>query len=262
MSENPVLFDVNDGIATVRLNRPERLNAVTRPLMIGLADILRKLSEDDAVRVICLTGEGRGFCAGQDLSERDPRAHPDGFDLEALQIELFHPVVTLITSMPKPVLAKVNGVAAGAGASLALACDFVIAAESANFTQSFSKVGLSVDAGGGWHLTHALGPARAKAALMLAETISATEAHAMGLIYKAVPEDALDESADALLAQLARTPRMALASIKKSVAAASSGMDFEAYLKAEAAAQGAAGRHPDYAEGVLSFLEKRKPNYR
>ena len=261
MSDFPVLCDLDQGIATIRLNRPARLNALTRPLMVALADTLQKMAENDAVRVVCLTGEGRGFCAGQDLSERDPRAHPDGFDLEALQIELFHPVVTQITSMPKPVVAKVNGVAAGAGASIALACDFVVAAETAHFTQSFSKVGLSVDAGGGWHLTHALGPARARAALMLAETLDAGEAQALGLIYRAVPAEELDDAVDALLGKLSRTPRQALASIKTCVAAASSGQDFGEYLLSEAAAQGKAGRNPDYAEGVLSFLEKRKPDF-
>ncbi|RKF16820.1 2-(1,2-epoxy-1,2-dihydrophenyl)acetyl-CoA isomerase [Roseovarius spongiae] len=257
-----ILTEVKDGVGMVTLNRPARLNALTRDLMLDLARALDGLAADDAVRVVCLTGAGRAFCAGQDLTERDPRAHPDPFDLEALQVELFHPVLRLIATMQKPVVARVNGLAAGAGASLALACDIVIAAQGARFIQSFSKVGLSVDAGGGWALVRALGPARARALLMLGEALGADEAAAAGLIWRAAPDAALDAEIAALTARLLATPRGALRGIKRAVAAATEAEDFDAYLAAEAALQGEAGRDPDYAEGVLAFLEKRAPKFR
>ncbi|MEO9462489.1 MAG: enoyl-CoA hydratase-related protein [Marinomonas sp.] len=158
-------------------------------------------------------------------------------------------------------VASVNGVAAGAGSGLALACDIVIAADSAKFIQSFSKVGLSVDAGGGLALLRGLGAPRAKAALMLAESLAAKEAAALGLIWKCVSDDALSEETARLVAKLAATPRTALACIKQAIAAAATAPDLDDYLKQEAALQGVAGAHPDYSEGVLSFLEKRKPDF-
>ncbi|MCZ4353572.1 enoyl-CoA hydratase-related protein [Roseovarius aestuarii] len=258
-----VLTEVVTGVGTIRLNRPTRLNALTRNLMLSLARALEGFAEDDAVRVVCLTGVGRAFSAGQDLEERDPRVHAHPFDLEALQIELFHPVIRLITSMDKPVVARVNGLAAGAGASLALAADIVLAAQSAKFIQSFSKVGLSVDAGGGWQLVRALGTARARAVLMLGEALGAEEAAAAGLIWRSVPDLNLDDELAALTTRLCSTPRSSLRSIKKAVIAASdTAGSFESYLAIEAALQGEAGLDPNYAEGVLSFLEKRPPVYR
>lgn len=255
----PVLIRVADGVATLTLNRPDRLNAITRDLLLALRGAFETVATDDAVRVICLTGAGRGFCAGQDLGERDPRGRTEPFDVEAIQIELFHPIVRAIANTPKPVVASVNGVAAGAGASFALACDIVVAAQSAKFIQSFSRVGLSVDAGGGLALVNSLGLPRAKAALMLGEAIPADEAAAMGMIWKAVPDPALRDETAALCARLAATPRTALACIKQAMTAVATATDLDDYLKQEAALQGIAGSHPDYAEGVLSFLEKREP---
>ncbi len=258
----PILIDVTNGVGTLCLNRPTRLNALTRDMMEALARALADFAIDEAVRVVCLTGTGRAFSAGQDLDERDPRVHKHPFDLEALQIELFHPVIRLMTSMEKPVVARVNGLAAGAGASLALSADIVLAAQSAQFIQSFSKVGLSVDAGGGWHLVRSLGPARARAILMLGEALSADEAATAGLIWRAVRDQDLDAELLSLTARLRDTAPSSLRGIKKAVAGVTSTATFETYLAIEAALQGEAGRDPNYAEGILSFLEKRQPNFR
>ncbi|PSL18692.1 enoyl-CoA hydratase-related protein [Shimia abyssi] len=261
IAPDPVLMEVEDGIATITLNRPDRLNAITRDMIVLVRSLVDAAAGDDGVRVMLLTGAGRGFCAGQDLSERDPRGRQEPFDLEAIQKELYHPILNAITSTPKPVVARVNGVAAGAGSGLALACDIVIAGQSAKFIQSFAKVGLSVDAGGGMALYRGLGLPRAKAALMLAETLTADEAAQLGLIWKSVPDVALDAEANALAGRLAATPRHALASIKAAMSAAATAPGLAHYLDQEATLQGIAGSHPDYAEGVLSFLEKRKPDF-
>lgn len=262
MAEDLVKMTTEAGIGTISLNRPAQLNALTRDMMSDLRRALARYAEDPEIRVIRLTGAGRGFCAGQDLSERDPRGRTDPFDLEALQIELFHPVIRLMTTMEKPIVAQVNGLAAGAGVSLALAADIVVATQSARFILSFSKVGLSVDAGGGWALVRALGPARARAALMLGATIPADEAAATGLIHESAPDDTAEARVDAILDRLRATPRTALASIKRAVAAVGEAPDLDSYLGMEARFQGEAGRDPDYAEGVLSFLEKRAPRFR
>lgn len=261
MADDLVCVETSGACATLTLNRPGRLNALTRDLMLELRAALEQVAGDDAIRAVCLTGAGRGFCAGQDLSERDPRGRDTPFDLEAIQKELFHPVVTLIQDMPKPVLAQVNGIAAGAGVGLALAADIVIAGASARFTQSFVKVGLSVDAGGGLALVEALGVPRAKAALMLGETLDAAQAAAIGLIWKQVPDEALADTAQQTLEQLAAAPSTAMQSIKAAVTAATTTPDRQSYLIEEARLQGQAGAHPDYSEGVLSFLEKRKPRF-
>lgn len=258
----PVLTRFEDGIGTISLNRPARLNALSREMMLALAEALETFASDGAVRVICLQGAGRAFSAGQDLSERDPRTQDHPFDLEAIQAALFHPVLRRIATMDKPVVARVNGLAAGAGASLALACDIVIAARSARFIQSFSNVGLSADAGAGWILVKTLGPARARAILMLGEALDADEAAGAGLIYRSVPDADLARETSALLDRLRAKPRRALCCIKRAVSAASEARDLDSYLAIEAALQGEAGRDPDYAEGVLSFLEKRTPVFR
>lgn len=260
MSDTPVLFAVDTGIARITLNRPDRLNAVSRDLMLALNEAVAEAARRDDVRVISLTGAGRGFCAGQDLSERDPRRLDGPLDLAAIQRELFHPVVRTLQTTPKPVVACVNGVAAGAGAGFALAADIVLAEETAKFVFSFAKVGLSVDAGLGRALVQSLGPARARALLMLGGALTGAEAEAAGLIWKSLPADDLPAEHDRLLSQLAAAPRQALAGIKAAVAAAET-QPLDSYLDTEAALQGRAGAHPDYAEGVLSFLEKRKPRF-
>ncbi len=245
-------------VAVLSLNRPARLNAVTADLLIALRGELETLAGDERTRAVVLTGSGRGFCAGQDLADRDPRKGGAMPDLAETQRALFHPVVRLLAGLDKPVVAAVNGVAAGAGAGLALACDIVLAGRSAQFALSFAKVGLSADAGVGHRLVRALGPARARALLMLGESIPAGQAADWGLIWRALDDTALLPEAEALAARLAEGPGVAYGLIRRTVAAAEA-LDFDAYLEAEAELQGAAGRTADYREGVLAFLEKRPP---
>jgi len=259
--EETVTLGISDGIATLVLNRPDRLNALTRNMLVRLRAALEECAARDDVRTVLFTGAGRGFCAGQDLSERDPRKLDGPLDLEAIQKELYHPVVALMAEMDKPVIVAVNGIAAGAGSGLALAGDIVIAARSARFIQSFVKVGLSVDAGGGLRLVQALGPARARALLMTGGAIGAEDAAAAGLIWQCIDDDALEATARDIALSLAQSPRTALAAIKKAVAAAACADSLEGYLKTEAALQREAGFSADYREGVLAFLEKRKPRF-
>ena len=261
MFDQPVQLKRSRGLATIILNRPGRLNALNQDLIVSLHKAFESVASDSDVRVVCLTGSGRAFCAGQDLTERDPRIHKHPLDLEAIQKSMYHPIIRLMTEMPKPVVAKVNGLAAGAGASLALASDVAIVASSATFSFSFVKVGLSVDAGGGWILSQALGPARTRAILMLGEEISAKTAEELGLIYRCVEDEDLDDTVNSILDKLLNSPRTALASIKQTVRAAQTQQNLEDYLIQEAKLQGEAGRSSDYAEGVLAFLEKRKPNF-
>lgn len=260
MTDNPVLYDVASGIARITLNRPDRLNALTRDLMLGLRAALDDAAGSEDVRVILLNGAGRGFCAGQDLGERDPRKLDGPLDLEAIQKELYHPVIRTIRQTPKPVVASVNGVAAGAGAGFALAADITLASDAAKFIFSFAKVGLSVDAGLGRALVQSLGVARSTALLMLGGALTGAEAAEAGLIWRCVPAADLAQETESLIASLAAAPRRSLAGIKAAVAAAAL-PDLDAYLGAEAHAQGQAGSHPDYAEGVLSFLERRPANF-
>lgn len=260
MSNNEqILYSVEGAVASITLNRPDRLNALSREVMLLLAEALQDADARKDVRVISIQGAGRAFCAGQDLSERDPRKLDGPLDLEAIQKELYHPVIRGIAATPKPVVACIRGVAAGAGACLALASDIAIAGASAKLLLSFSKVGLSVDAGGGLALFRCLGIARTKALLMLGEGLSAEAAEAAGLIWKVVPDADLPGAHQALLKQLAEAPAAALSGIKQAMAAAASARDLESYLSEEARLQGIAGKHPDYAEGVLAFLERRTP---
>lgn len=254
-------YSVAEGLAAITLNRPDRLNALTRDMLVRLRDVVLECAGDASVRAVLLTGNGKGFCAGQDLGERDPRKLDGPLDLEAIQHELYHPLVTALASMEKPVVVAVNGIAAGAGSSIALAGDIIVAARSARFIQSFVKVGLSVDAGGGWHLVRGLGPARARALIMTGGEIGAEDAERAGLIWKCVDDGDLLDVARDIARRLVGGPRTAIASIKKAVAAASASDGFADYLKTEAALQGETGRDPDYREGVLAFIEKRKPKY-
>jgi 2-(1,2-epoxy-1,2-dihydrophenyl)acetyl-CoA isomerase len=259
-SESAVLRSDRPGYAVLTLNRPQKLNAVNEPMLRALRRELESIAADARVRAVVLTGAGRGFCAGQDLADRDPRGSLAPPDLAAVQRELYLPVLRLMAEMEKPVVAAVNGVAAGAGASLALAADIVLAARSARFVLSFAKVGLSADAGVGRRLVRAVGAARARALLLTAEPLDAGRAADWGLIWRAVDDDALDSEAEALAAHLAAGPTAAYGLIKRAVQAAES-LDFAAYLEAEAELQGKAGRTADYREGVLAFLEKRLPKF-
>ncbi len=252
---------LEDSVAIVTLERPSRLNALTRALMLALREKIAACAADDAVGAVLLTGAGKAFCAGQDLNERDPRRYKEPFDLEAIQRELYHPIIASMTSMPKPVVVAVNGVAAGAGSSLALCGDIVLAGRSARFVQSFVKVGLSVDAGGGWALVKGLGPAKARALLMTGGEIKAEEAERLGLIWRCVEDAELFEAALGVARALAHGPRIALGCIKRAVLAASCATDRADYLDVEARLQREAGLADDYREGVQAFLERRPPRW-
>ncbi len=243
----------------VTLNRPDRLNAFTDEMHRALRTALEAARADGA-RALLLTGAGRGFCAGQDLGERDPAGMDGPPDLSHTLEEFYNPLIRLLRSLDFPVICAVNGVAAGAGANIALACDLVLAARSARFIQSFSRVGLIPDAGGTWTLTRRLGEARAKGLAMTATALSAERAEAWGLIWQAVEDARLMAEARALAARLAAGPTGALALTKALIQAAASN-DIDTQLDAEARAQKQCGAAPDYAEGVRAFLEKRPPRF-
>jgi 2-(1,2-epoxy-1,2-dihydrophenyl)acetyl-CoA isomerase len=262
MKASLLVSEVTDGYRVLTLNRPERMNALNAELLSSLLQALNTLNADASTRAVIVTGAGRGFCAGQDLNDRDPRIVPWPLDLEALQKTLYHPVIHALRELDKPVIIAVNGIAAGAGLGLALSGDITLAAKSAKFIASFVKVGLSVDAGTGWHVTKALGPQRAREFLMAGDPMDADEAAAMGLVARAVDDAALMETAKTLAARLARGPSRAYRLIRAALSAAGAAQSFEAYLQEEASLQGAAGRTDDYREGVLSFLEKRPPEFK
>lgn len=256
-----ILIEQDDAVATIWLNRPERRNALTAAMLKDLLQAVLQLAADKTVRVIILTGTGAGFCAGQDLAERDPRQLKKMPDLAGVQRQLYHPLITALADTGKPVIAAVDGIAAGAGAGIALQCDLVICSAAARFYFAFARVGLAIDAGVGWHLVRQLGRARATQLLMSAGSLSAGEALAAGLVSEICPDDGtVQERAIGLARQLASGPRTALSEIKALCRQAGS-LDFKDYLQAEAAAQGRAGADPDYAEGVLAFLEKRPPAF-
>ncbi len=257
---DPIITSAHPGWTEICLNRPDRLNAFNDEMHAQLASSMKSVAEDASVRCVLLTGSGRGFCAGQDLSARDPRKSSEPPDLGHTLTTLYNPLVKRIRSMDKPVICAVNGVAAGAGANIALACDIVLAADSAKFIQSFAKVGLVPDAGGSWHLTQLLGIARAKALALTAEPLTAEKAEQWGLIWKSVPADELMSQARALAEQFATGPTMGLAQTKHAINAAVTNtlddqLDLEAQLQFER------GRSTDYAEGVEAFLEKRQPQF-
>ncbi|KUF11119.1 2-(1,2-epoxy-1,2-dihydrophenyl)acetyl-CoA isomerase PaaG [Pseudoponticoccus marisrubri] len=243
----------------ITLNRPDRLNSFNDEMHLALRAAIEAAREGGA-RAILLTGAGRGFCAGQDLGDRDPSKMDGPPDLSRALTEFYNPLVRLIRGLDFPVVCAVNGVAAGAGANVAFGSDIVLAAESAKFIQSFAKVGLGPDAGGSYHLTRLLGEARAKALALTAEPLPATTAAEWGLIWKALPDDALMDEARALTARLAEGPTLGLGRIKHLIHAAATN-DLDTQLDEEARSQKICGESPDYAEGVSAFLNKRAPRF-
>lgn len=261
MSESAtVLAALGDGVLRLTLNRPDRLNAFNEEMHLALRAGFERAHAEDAVRAVLLTGAGRGFSAGQDLGDRDPRkgGTPDlGHTIESF----YNPLIRLIRSLEKPVVCAVNGVAAGAGANIAFACDITLAARSARFIQAFAKIGLVPDSGGSWSLPRLIGEARAKALALTAEPLDAETAANWGLIWRAVDDAALMEEASALATRLAAGPTKGLGMTKRAIQAAAT-HSFDQQLDLERDLQREAGRSADYAEGVAAFLEKRKPEFK
>ena len=251
-----ILFDIDQGVARITLNRPDVLNSIHAAMSGEIQDALVQAERKREIRAVLLTGAGRGFCAGQDLDEVRPGAAVDDFAAHARTV--YTPLVRGLRALEKPVVCAVNGVAAGAGANLALACDLVLAAEEATFVQVFAKIGLVPDTGGSFFLPRLVGLARATALAMLAEKITARQAVDIGLIYRAYPAAYLDQEAAKLAVHLAAQATLGLG-LTKRLLNATWDNDLEAQLELEAECQGAAGRSADYAEGVAAFLAKRKP---
>lgn len=255
MDERPILVDKRSGYRVVTLNRPARLNAFNEAMHRALMAALEEAEADPACRALLLTGAGRGFCAGQDLSDRVKagEVRPDlGRSIETF----YNPLVRKLRALPFPVVAAVNGAAAGAGANIALACDIVLAARSASFLQAFARLGLVPDSGGTFFLPRLVGAARARGLALLAEPLPAEKAEAWGLIWKAVDDDRLMSEAERLAQHFATAPTFGLAQIKRALDAAESN-DLDAQLDLERDLQRQAGASPDYAEGVKAFMEKR-----
>jgi 2-(1,2-epoxy-1,2-dihydrophenyl)acetyl-CoA isomerase len=243
-------------IARITLNRPDRLNSFTAAMHAELRDALDSLGD---ARVVVLTGAGRGFCAGQDLNDRAV-APGEAVDLGETVEACWNPLIRKLTSLPQPVIARVNGVAAGAGANIAVACDIVVAAKSARFIQSFSAIGLIPDSGGTWHLPRLVGQARALGLALTGEPLPAEQAADWGLIWKAVEDDALDAEVDAIATKLAALPPLGLAAIKEMIRS-SWQYSLDEELERQAGAMRRLGFTNDYREGVAAFLEKREAKF-
>ena len=255
MSYQTITLDIEDHTAVIRLNRPEKYNALNSQMRAEVADAVR--TAGTKARVIVITGNGPAFCSGQDLSDGGTLATPD---LERTLKDEYQPMIRAIVDAPVPVIAAVNGAAAGAGANIALACDVVIAAERAYFLQAFSRIGLIPDAGGTYVLPRSVGTQKAMGAALFAEKITARQADDWGMIWEAVADDAFEEHWKARAAYLAKGPTLAFGKIKEAIRG-SWDKDMQAQLDHEGKAQGAVGGSRDFKEGVLSFLEKRLPRF-
>ena len=258
MPEATVLVATIGTVRTLTLNRPAALNSLTAAMHAELLPALQQAADDSSIRAVLITGAGRGFCAGQDLS--DPAMVGD-VDVGAVIDRHYRPLALRLRSMPVPVIAAVNGVAAGAGANLALCCDFVLAARGASFIQAFSKIGLVPDCGGTWLLPRLVGRARALGLAMSGDKLPAEEAERMGLIWKCVDDAALMDTALALAQRLALMPSRALAETRRLIDAAAP-MELAAALAHEASTQRELGRAADFAEGVSAFFAKRAPVFK
>jgi 2-(1,2-epoxy-1,2-dihydrophenyl)acetyl-CoA isomerase len=251
-----ILFDVSGGIARITLNRPDKLNSFNVAMHHELRDVLDTLVD---TRVVILTGAGRAFCAGQDLNERAVASeHP--VDLGVTVETCWNPLIRRLRDLPQPIIARVNGVAAGAGANVALACDLVVAAKSAKFIQSFTPIGLIPDSGGTWVLPRLVGQARALGLTLTGEPLPAEQAADWGLIWKAVDDDALDAEVDALASRLASLPPLGLGETKKMIRSTWS-RTLDQDLQEERNEMRRLGFTADYREGVAAFLEKRTPTF-
>lgn len=260
MNYEQIRYECADGIARIILNRPERLNSFTVQMHGELRDALTRAAGDSTARVLLLTGEGRGFCAGQDLSDRAVAPGEEPVDLGASIEQYYRPLVLTLRELPLPVVCAVNGVAAGAGANLALACDLVVACRSASFVQAFCRIGLVPDSGGTYFLPRLVGTARAMGLALLGDRISADQAAAWGMIWRSVDDAEFAGAVDALLAELARAPTRGLAATKRALNA-SPGNTLAGQLDLERDLQRELGTSADYREGVTAFLAKRAPQF-
>ncbi len=260
MAYETILFEIADGVAKLTLNRPDRLNSFTVQMHGEVANALSAVEGDAGVRALLLTGAGRGFCAGQDLSDRAVAPGGDGVDLGESLENRYNPLIRRLIALPKPVVCAVNGVAAGAGANIAFAADIVFAARSAKFIQSFSNIGLVPDSGGTWILPRLAGQARALGLALTGEPLSAEKAEAWGLIWRCVDDAELMAEAGRIAARLAAGPTRGFAAIKSAMrkgwlASLDQQLDLERDLQREL------GRSADYREGVAAFMEKRTPKF-
>ena len=252
-----LLFDVADRVATITLNRPDALNALTIGLKDELLAMLAQVSNDPAVRAVVLTGAGRAFCAGQDLHER---LKPDAVPLDEEIRERYNPIILAMRHLDRPIIGAINGIAAGAGASLAFACDVRIAAENASFLLAFGRIGLVPDSGTTWFLPRLVGSAKATELALLGEPMSASDAARIGLVAKVVPADSVVAEARAIAARLADMAPQAVALTKWALQAAWT-TSLEEQLEMEAQLQGIAGATADHAEGIAAFVDKRPPRF-
>jgi 2-(1,2-epoxy-1,2-dihydrophenyl)acetyl-CoA isomerase len=259
MAYESILYSVASGVACLTLNRPDSLNSFTAAMHGEVAEVLGQAADDATVRAVVITGAGRGFCAGQDLNDRNV-APGERVDLGESVGRFYNPLIRRITEMEKPVLCAVNGVAAGAGANIALACDLVFAARSAKFVESFAMLGLIPDSGGTWHLPRLVGMARAKGMAMLMPKITADQAKEWGLIWEVVEDADLMSTVMGLAEHLATQPTRGFAYTKQAFAASMTN-SLPEQLALEQRLMRSAGFTDDYAEGVKAFLEKRKPEY-
>jgi 2-(1,2-epoxy-1,2-dihydrophenyl)acetyl-CoA isomerase len=261
MSDPMILSNLNDGVFTITLNRPDKLNSFNFEMADQLKELLHRAESDDEVRCILMTGEGRAFCAGQDLAEATEVSDDPDRDLSEIVHHTYIPIIKGIRELEKPIVCAVNGTAAGAGANIALACDIVIASEEAKFIQSFSQIGLIPDSGGTYILPRLIGLARATALTFLGEKVMAKEAVEIGMIWKAFPADQFMDEAQAIASKLAKMPTKGFGLTKRGFNAGFSN-NLEEQMQLEAELQAEAGKTHDYNEGVQAFMEKRRPEFK
>jgi 2-(1,2-epoxy-1,2-dihydrophenyl)acetyl-CoA isomerase len=253
-----VLFNKENGLGSITLNRPDKYNSFNREMALALQGYLTNCAEDDEIRCVYITGAGKGFCAGQDLAEASDSST---IDFAKFVREHYNQVILGIRNMEKPVIAAVNGAAAGAGANIALACDIVLASENASFIQAFSKIGLIPDSSGTFFLPRLVGMQRAAALMMTADKVTASEAVAMGMIYKCFADDVFESESKKIALNLAQMPTKGLG-LTKRLLNQSFNHDLDQQLKMEMEMQVLAGNTADFREGVAAFLEKRKPVFK
>lgn len=261
MSYETIEFSISEGVAVLKLNRPESLNSFNTQMHSEVRSALKEIKKDKNVRCLLLTGNGRGFCAGQDLSDRNVAPGAEAPNLGESIEKNYSPMLRTIRALEMPVICAVNGVAAGAGANIAFACDIVLAAKSASFIQAFCKIGLLPDCGGTWSLPRLVGPARAMALSMLGDKLPAEQAADWGMIWKAVDDESLQDEAMKMAQHFATQPTKGLALIKRAIQASATNT-FDEQLDLERDLQTLAGRTDDYREGVAAFMEKRQPQFK